>query len=543
MPQFHAPAPRVAPGKRSERGSAIPWALVFVVLISGLIVSHTIYLAANRREMDVRFRQTALATSLARSGASDALAWFQRQSTQPVLAFTPTFDAATVPVTFDTIDPVLGLVREFEIRGGLWGRYEVRRGEVSDVSAQRGLAANAGSVWELRSRGIVYERRDGGVRFDQAPNHVVAMTCVESELRSLCLEVPAPAAVCITDPASLVLGPQARIDGTTSAGLAYRESLAGLAPSSALVRGTPAVLPVADYDPRPERFFRTSFEQLTAMADVLVRQDGSSDAMVVDVSTGVARLERTLWDSKVVFVDRDLVVDADHPLLGKLALVVRGNLTFLAGNGSDASGLIVTTGDARLEGAMTFRGTLVVGGRLEAGVASSGPVNVVYDPGLLDLVRAEIGRYRFSKSFSLGAIGGAADLAPKPAGVAAVASNGVRVLADLPIDVPAASPAAALAASPSAAASTPSASPSASASAAAAPTSTASSAAGSFSIVGSVSTSLGLTATLTRTAANGTQTSIQISIPPLLTGGSTIPTSSGSSTLLSFAFGGSTAAK
>ena len=520
--------------RAGESGSAITWALVFVVLISGLIVSHTIFLASNRREMDVRFRQTALATSLARSGASDALGWFQRQSTQPVVAFTPTFDAATIPVTFDTIDPVLGIVREFEIRGGLWGRYEVRRAEVTDVSAQRGLFGNPGSVWELRSRGIVYERRDGSVRFDLPPNRVVAMTRVGSELRSLTLELPAPAAVCVFDPGNLLLGPQARIDGMSSAGIAYRDSGAAFTPSVLNVRGTPMVQPVASYDPRPERIFKSTFEQITAMSDLYVRKDAASDAATVDVSTGAARLERQIWDAKVLFVDRDMVVDADHPLLGKVALVVRGNLTFAPGNGSDACGLIVTTGDARLDGAMSFRGTLVVGGRLEVGLGSSAPVILTYDAQMLEQVRAEIGRYRFAKAFSLGPIGAESAITSQAFGVAAVAGNGVRVLVDLPADGAAGGPVAAPAAPASAAI------PAAPGGAATAPAVASATGPGSFSMTGMVSSSLGVSATLTKTAPDGTQTAIQISMPPLLGRTSTIPTSSGSSTLLSFSFGGTT---
>ena len=128
----------VALPRSSEEGSILVWALLFSIITSAMIISHSTYMAANRREMHVRYENVSLADSFARSGLVDSLAWFQRQPTQPVQTFTPQLTPEGDPPLFDTLDPTIGLVREFEVRGNLWARYEARTNEAFDISSQRG---------------------------------------------------------------------------------------------------------------------------------------------------------------------------------------------------------------------------------------------------------------------------------------------------------------------------------------------------------------------------------------------------------------------
>ena len=59
---------------REERGTALVWALLFVILTSGMIVSHSVFLASNRRDVDVRYRHQTLAATIARKlGLTGAL--------------------------------------------------------------------------------------------------------------------------------------------------------------------------------------------------------------------------------------------------------------------------------------------------------------------------------------------------------------------------------------------------------------------------------------------------------------------------------------
>ena len=105
-----------------EEGSILIWALLFSIIASAMIVSHSTYMAANRREMHVRFEHATLSDNFARSGLTDALAWYQRQPVQPVGTFSPQLDPSGDPPLLDTLDPTVGLVREFEVRGSLWAR-------------------------------------------------------------------------------------------------------------------------------------------------------------------------------------------------------------------------------------------------------------------------------------------------------------------------------------------------------------------------------------------------------------------------------------
>lgn len=384
--------------RQAERGSALTWALFFVVVVAGMIVSHTIYLASNRRDLDVRFRQSALSTSFARSGAVDALGWFQKQATQPVLGFTPVLDRTATPPVEDTIDPALGLVRQFEIRGGLWGRYEVRNAEVADVSELRCQPANSGSVWDITARGYLFERTDPTKPFDTAPNRIVAMTSLRTELRGIAVMPPSQAAICVTDGLNLQIGPYAVVDGGPRPALAYPPtSIPLLAALTGVLSGVPSRQAVVGYDAAANKVFKMNLEELGPMADVLIKKDDTFIDPISGVDDGSARVIGDLPNDTVVMAGKDLKFDFDSPLKGRVLLVVRGNLEIVAGGRSAASGLIYVTGDATIDGPFLFRGVLVVGGRLRVGQANTGKVQIVYDPGALDSLRAQVGRYRFSQ--------------------------------------------------------------------------------------------------------------------------------------------------
>ena len=363
-----------------ENGSALIWALIFVVVTSGMIISHTAYMAANRREMDVLFRQSALATSLAHSGLTDALAWFRRQPNQPVTAFGPAYDPGGDPPVLDTIDPVLGLVREFEVRGDLWGRYEVRHAEVGDISQQRSSVA-VGSVWEVGARGVLYDRKDPGKAYDEPPNQIVATTAISTEIRGIPLVPPAPAAVCVEDLSRLTVYTKGTIEGLTNAAVAYAPAMV-FPLFDGTITGSPATLPLAGYDATPEKVFSMPLDDLRALSDYIVPGGGLPPP--------------SIGPYRVVYVNGDLVLST--PLYGRMLLVVRGNLTALAGNNSRITGLVYVAGNAVIDGPFKLKGTIVVRGTLKIG---NGPdaAEFSYDGALMDRLRRELMRYRLSKAF------------------------------------------------------------------------------------------------------------------------------------------------
>ena len=113
----HAPA-------ASERGVALLLAIFFTIIITGLVFAGTIMIKTHRAENETRFRLHGQAAQFARAGLTDALGWFRKSKTQPVAQFTPTLDPGASPPLLETMDPDIGIVREFQINGPVWGRYE-----------------------------------------------------------------------------------------------------------------------------------------------------------------------------------------------------------------------------------------------------------------------------------------------------------------------------------------------------------------------------------------------------------------------------------
>src|SRR5687767_12797458 len=108
-----------------ERGLALVVAVFFAIIIVGLVFSGTMALKTHRTKTETSYRLHGQATQLARSGLYEALAWFRKQTAQPVVTFAPQRNTLVTPPVLETEDPDIGTVREVEIAGSIWGRYEV----------------------------------------------------------------------------------------------------------------------------------------------------------------------------------------------------------------------------------------------------------------------------------------------------------------------------------------------------------------------------------------------------------------------------------
>ncbi len=372
---------------RDEAGSALIWALMFVVITSGMVISHAISVASNRKERDARYDREALGQAFARSGLIDAQAWFNRQPVLPVGAFDPRLDPAGDPPVFDTLDQAVGLVREFEIRGNLWGRYEVRRDRVVDISTERGVAM-AGSVWDVEAQSYVYRVVDPSVPFDQAPNRVISTSTLSTEIRGVPFALPAPAAVCLEDGADFKAFPATVIKGRSSAGIAYPDiATSDVVPApvldidvAATIDGMPALNAVPTYDASAKGMFSMRLDELESYADEI--GGASTDGMTVR--------------NRLVFVAGDLTlatgIDAKRTLI-----VVDGDLTMTDTQSSDIEGVIYVTGNAFMSGSLQMKGSIVVRGRLETGQAGPG-IGFEYDAGVVDDLRRQLSQYRLRKS-------------------------------------------------------------------------------------------------------------------------------------------------
>src|SRR5262249_6074810 len=112
-------------GRQGERGIALVFALFFTIIALGVTIAGTLFMRANRERLETAFASHGQAVEFARSGLVEALGWFRKQTAQPVTAFQPQLDETARPPVLDTSEPDVGIVREFQISGSLWGRYEV----------------------------------------------------------------------------------------------------------------------------------------------------------------------------------------------------------------------------------------------------------------------------------------------------------------------------------------------------------------------------------------------------------------------------------
>lgn len=367
---------------RRETGSILVWALFFVSLTTGILVAHTLEMSANRRTMDTRFRRVDLAHQVAESGLTDATAYLRRQPVQPVTEFAPDMDPGADPPVNDTIDPSVGLVREFEVHGSLWGRYEVRRDETIDVSDSYGEPA--GTVWDIGARGILYERADPKRPFDQAPNRVLSMQPVRTEVRGITLDVPADAALLVADPGRIAMLGNATIDGQDGTAVAYRKPTVAL-PLPLLdvsITGSPIALQVAGLDLSLAALLDVREDRFRSLADLVVASP--------------RQLQGRIIEDQAVFVAGSLELPPELCLAGRMLLVVDGDLVAAEGNDSEFRGIVVVRDDATLKGPFRFSGTMIVGGQVTLG-GTADPVSLAHDAGEVTALQNALARYRISR--------------------------------------------------------------------------------------------------------------------------------------------------
>jgi hypothetical protein len=344
---------------------------------------------AASRKTDITFRIDGQARQFAEAGLVDALAWFRRQTAQPVMAFDPRRDATATPPILDTDEPAVGIVRQFEIARGVWGRYEVRRfvpnvdpplAEVLDVSKQRG-APTFGSAWKLVSRGFVFRRVSDSVAFNEQPNQVLGTEVVETEVRRITFAPPAQAALCVGRGGCLI-DTRARVRGGVAAGIA-RDASGPVPVVNGELTGMPLVAALSPYSDSCQAIFGVDRDQLRSLAD-----DRISDN---------AQFPSPIPNDHIIFVETSLTFDRDRPLRGKAIVYVEGDVTLQAGSNSFFSGLLIVTGRLTIEAPSLLRGAIVARG----GVTVRGQADyaeVEFDESILDSLILEIGQYRLSSS-------------------------------------------------------------------------------------------------------------------------------------------------
>lgn len=389
------------PDRQGERGVALILAILFTIIVVGITVTGTLILHTHQTKTKLGFVARGQAVQFAKSGLIEALGWCRKQTSQPVTTFAPVLDTGSTPPVLETIDPVIGLVREFEITDSVWGRYEVWRQwdadpdttrlawrtqmQCQDVSDMRGNLS-PGSIWRIRSLGYVFRRVDPNVAFDVAPNQVLGREMAEVEARRLALQPPGQAALCArTGSTTSVLTRGRLIGGSVAAGLYYLNGTGTptVSGTGASVTGTPGQSAATTYSDTFEAVFGVSQTELAAMADYVVTASGDFPSPVpVD----------TLVLSTV-----GMTFTATQPLKGTGVVAIVGNTTISQGSYSAFSGLLYVQGNltirepSEIQGAVVCTGTITVQG-------NSDYATITYDDAILTHLRQELGTYRLSSA-------------------------------------------------------------------------------------------------------------------------------------------------
>lgn len=396
IPQTHAPTEdrpshclRAIEHER-ERGVALVIAIFFTIFGTGLILSGLISMQAVEKETEVEYRLGSQARQFAAAGLIDGLSWFRRQSTQPVTSFAPVLDTSATPPILDTLDPSIGIVREFEISGGVWGRYELRKfvpnvspnePEVVDISTDRG-ASSAGTVWRLVSRGFVFRRMDSKLPYNVYPNHVLGQDVVDAEIRRMTLAPPAQAALCSSRADRVTIGNRSRIRGGIAVGIAYPKDT-GLVTNSGEITGTQRTAGVDNYKDDIKSIFGVTGDQLRTLAD--------------DRVTSSASFPSPIPRNHIIYAETNLTFTPSQPLRGLGIVYVDGNVTIQPGSNSFFNGLLVVTGNLDVNAPALLRGTVVVKGNVRfQGLGDYSELE--YDDQVLNALMQEVGQYRRSSS-------------------------------------------------------------------------------------------------------------------------------------------------
>ena len=343
----------------AEQGIALILAMFVTIIAVGVAVSGSSLMKAFRTEADTAFVTTGQASQFARSGLTEALNWFRLQSSQPVVAFAPVRDELAVPKILETDDPDIGLVRNFEVSGLLWGRYEVwkrwdadpdpdrlawrQKMQVEDVSALRN-DPKTGSVWRITCVGYVFRRVDPNKAYDEYPNQVLGVEVLETEIRRLNLIPPGAGALAVRDGGDAILQGNGQVlGGKNGAGIVYGT---GTAPTGAIT-GTPASSPIPGYDDSTEAVFGVTVEELRAMANSAITKN-------IDFPTPVPQ-------NAIVYSAVPLMtLDNSQPLTGFGVVYHVGDLVLAPANNSNFSGLLYVDGNLTVYAPSEIKGTVIV---------------------------------------------------------------------------------------------------------------------------------------------------------------------------------------
>ncbi|MFH1226510.1 MAG: hypothetical protein V1701_01235 [Planctomycetota bacterium] len=369
----------------AQKGVIMVWAMLSITILLGAITAGLIILQATNSALESSMEYYAQAPAMARAGLLDSLAWFRRQAGQPVTTFNPQLNLLADPPINDTDDAAIGIVRELEVSQSqnIWGRYEVDKTIVSDISAQRGLTGN-GAIWKIQSKGLLYFRFDPTKSYNVWPNRVLTSVKLATEIRRVSIVSPAQAALCAGNPSQTVIGNNVKILGQTQIAIVY-PPLTGTPNinGGAVVTGTlGATSTVTPYNDSTESVFGMTETELRSIADYYV--------------TSVDQLPDPIPDYKIVFFEGNATFNSSHALMGTGIFYITGTLTMAANSGSSYNGVIYCKGHYHQLAPSIISGVVITKGQVN--IESTGDISEIdYDAGILNQIQTYTGQYRLGK--------------------------------------------------------------------------------------------------------------------------------------------------
>jgi hypothetical protein len=359
--------------------------LILLLLMTLLVILRTSGVTLARQ-----LSSQGQAMNAATAGLTDGLSWFVRQQVQPVVSFNPVVDNGACthvpphnPLAYDSEVPATGIVRSFEINsvGRVWGRYEVRRANVLDVSTRRGKP-QPGTIWQLDSEGIVYVRNDPAAAPNVAPNVVLARRTMRVDIQRLGLNLPAAAALCASSANNVNITQPSRVrGGAAGIGVAHAPNT-GTPNGNGTVSGNPAVQPTNNSFAL-DQIFGVTLNELVAMADLVVDDE--------------SQLPNPLPDMALIVVRGNATFNGTRRLQGSGILVVLGNLICNPQSNAFYSGVIWVQGNFHLSPPGIVNGTVVANGQAHL-LGGSDVADINYDAAILAQIRQQMGNYLFSRS-------------------------------------------------------------------------------------------------------------------------------------------------
>lgn len=378
--------------REKERGVALVVVIFASTLLLLLLLTALIITRTSGRALARQLQVQGQATSAASAGLNEALSWFVHQAQQPVIAFDPKVDTGGVcthvpphnPLAFESEAPATGIVRSFEISapGRVWGRYEVRRSAVIDISTRRGKT-QPGMIWRVVSDGFVYVRNNASAAPNVPPNTVLARRTMLVDLQRLGLSLPGPnAALAATQGSNVNVIRPSRIQGGSSGiGVVYPAST-GTAGGNGTISGNPAQNTTTNGFTLQQIFGVTQGE-LLAMADIVVDDE--------------SQLPSPLPDMALIVIRGNATFNPTRKLNGSGILVVLGNLILNPNSDAFYSGVVWVGGNFNMSPPGIINGAVVANGNAHLSGGNE-VAEINYDAAILDQVRQQMGNYAFSRS-------------------------------------------------------------------------------------------------------------------------------------------------